>query len=117
MIAFYIVLAWLLGCFLYGCYIGVHEYKKPLKTDNTRLYQYINDYLEDYTEDNIPDNEDEIALLEIAIERRKQAALILENELENCTDEKRIVSLITKLNTLDKQTFNDVKKIEKLRDS
>lgn len=59
--------------------------------------------------------DEEIAMLEISIERRKEAACILEKDLKYTTNESKRVTLLNKLNTLDKQTFKDVQRIEKLR--
>ena len=58
---------------------------------------------------------DEIAALEIIIERRKAAAVILEKQLKNTLDSSKRVTLITKLNTMDKQTLKDQQRINKLK--
>lgn len=59
---------------------------------------------------------DEIALLEIVIERRKQAAATLEKQLELISDTNKRIIILNKLNVMDKQTFNDIKKLNKLKD-
>lgn len=59
---------------------------------------------------------DEIALLEIIIERRKRAASTLEYQLDSISDSNKRITIITKLNTMDKQTFKDVQRLNKLKD-
>jgi hypothetical protein len=76
---------------------------------------YFDTYYPNY-EPHETEEPEEIALLEIVIERRKQAAHLIELELERTTDNKKRVALITKLNTMDKQTYNDIKKLNKLKD-
>lgn len=58
---------------------------------------------------------DEITALEMIIERQYLIGVVLEKELENTTDEKKRVALLSKLNTLDKQTLNNRKKLNKLK--
>lgn len=58
--------------------------------------------------------DDELAMLEIAISRRQQVAIELENELNN-TAGKQKQQILLKLNTLDKQTFKDKQRIAKLK--
>lgn len=60
--------------------------------------------------------DDEIALLEVIIERRKLAASILERELDDTHDTKKKAIILNKLNALDKQTFKDVQRLNKLLD-
>ncbi len=60
--------------------------------------------------------EDEIAMLEINVERRNEISSILEKELETCLNEKRRIILLSKLNTIDKQTYKDLERIRKLKD-
>ena len=91
--------------FCIGFCVGIWQEIKP----------YLNrgEYLPPIEEETAYD--DEITALELIIERRKKAAFILEKELDNCTDEKRLPGLISKINALDKQTLSDLRKIEKLK--
>lgn len=58
--------------------------------------------------------DDEIAMLESLIERNKQAAAIVEDQLLYCKNERKKVALLSRINTLDKQTYNYKRKIDKL---
>ena len=58
--------------------------------------------------------DDEIAMLEIAIQRRQLVAIELENELNNSYGKAK-QQILLKLNTLDKQTFKDKQRILKLK--
>lgn len=59
--------------------------------------------------------ENEIILLEINLERRKEAAAILESELQHCRPNRK-ATILTKLNTLDKQSYKDMERINKLKE-
>ena len=117
MIVIYIIL----GLLLVGASIVlvppiIHGFKDGWNGTSVYADRYMiphGETLED--DDDDTSNDDEITHYEIMIERRKEAAMILEHELETCTDSKKRVTLITRLNTLDKQTYNDMKRIEKLR--
>jgi hypothetical protein len=60
--------------------------------------------------------ESEISMIECNIYRRQQAALILEYELEKDIEPLKRARLLNQLNTLDKQTFKDYKRIESIKD-
>ena len=72
---------------------------------------YIND-LE--TVDNTQAVDDEIAHLESMIDRYNEMSVIIEKELQLCTDNKKRLVLLNRLNTIDNQTYNAHKKIDKL---
>ena len=99
----------------------VISFYKPIKHglydgwNGTHVYKHL--YYKDDPIKEIPyEIEEEIIMLEMVIERRKQAAHILELELDRTTDTKKRITILTKLNTMDKQTHNDVKKLNKLKD-
>lgn len=84
--------------------------------NGTEKYRSI--YFPDTVENDDNINHDiieEIAALEIIIERRKAAAAIIEKQLENTFDNNKRVTLLTKLNTMDKQTLKDVQRLNKLK--
>ena len=61
--------------------------------------------------------ETELAMIEYNIIRRKEASFILENELEKENIEPlKKARLLNQLNTLDKQTFKDYKRIQSIKD-
>jgi hypothetical protein len=60
------------------------------------------------------DLEIEIAHLESMIDRYNEMASIVESQLELCSDEKKRLVLLNRLNTIDNQTFRLKKKIDKL---
>jgi hypothetical protein len=59
---------------------------------------------------------DEITTLEIIVERQYIIGAILDKELNNTSDNRKKAILLNKLNVLDKQTLNNVKKLNKLKD-
>jgi hypothetical protein len=83
------------------------------------MYKGIKDYKPITEEENTLDEqqENEIAMIECNIKRRLEAAYILECEL-NKTDIEALkrARLLNQLNTLDKQTFKDYKRIESIKD-
>lgn len=58
---------------------------------------------------------DNIAMLETVIERRKIIACRLEKQLEDTINTNKQNSILSKLITLDKQTFRDIQTINKLK--
>ena len=69
--------------------------------------------------DNTEENqaiEDEITHLWSMVERYNQMSNIIENELESCTDDKKRVTLLNRLNTIDNQTYQTRRKIDKLKE-
>lgn len=60
--------------------------------------------------------EEEIAMLENIIDKGQTIAYQLEKELESCNDIKRQQVILSKLITLDKQTYKDKQRINKLKE-
>jgi ribosomal 50S subunit-associated protein YjgA (DUF615 family) len=85
--------------FIYGLYKGIKE-GIPVNNDDEEVDEKI---LE------------EITMIQCNINRRIESAYILENELQQ-QDIKPLkkARLLNQLNTLDKQTFKDYKRIEQL---
>lgn len=79
------------------------------ETQYKRLY-----FPDDENDENGIDYSDEIALLETIIERRDQISIQLEKELENTTPKQRI-TILNKLNILDKQGFKDRARLKLLK--
>lgn len=99
------------GSFIY--YFFKYLYLLIVKKESINIGNTdINDNVDDDNVDQTID--DEIAMLEIAISRRQQVAIELENELNN-TYGKSKQQILLKLNTLDKQTFKDKQRIAKLK--
>ena len=82
------------------------------------LYRGIKNYAPITEEENTLDEEkeNEITMIECNIKRRLNAAYILECELEKDIEPLKRARLLNQLNTLDKQTFKDYKRIEKLKE-
>lgn len=69
--------------------------------------------------DDIQPNEnilEEIATLEIIIERQYNIGIALEKELNNTYDLKKRAVILNKLNVLDKQTLKNKQRLNKLKD-
>ena len=80
-------------------------------TKYRQLYDLEDESIEDLEDTSITD---EIAHLENTIIRLNEQYIIYERELESTYNEKKRAILLSKLNTLDNQTFNCKKKIRKL---
>lgn len=108
-----------------GCIIGIIKYllipiiqaaKHGLIDgyNGTKTYKHLYfDNLEDINENN-QEIEDEIAHLESMIDRYNEMSVIIESQLEMCSDDKKRLVLLNRLNTIDNQTFRLKKKIDKL---
>lgn len=59
---------------------------------------------------------EEIATLEIIIERQKSIGKILDDELNNTYDLKKRAIILNKLNVLDRQTLQNIQRLNKLKD-
>ena len=86
--------------FIYGVYRGIIDYT-PVN-DEVEVNEAI---------------ESEIAMIEYNINRRIESANILEDELKKDIEPLKRARLLNQLNTLDKQTFKDYKRIEELKES
>ena len=75
---------------------------------------YFTDYNDTEKDDKNQAIEDEITHLESIIDRYNEMAMIVENELRYCNNDKRRMILLNKLNTLDNNTFKTKQKIDKL---
>ena len=100
MIILIILLLPFLIAFVIGVYTGIVTYT-PITNDN----EEIDDQ-----------KESEIAMIECNINRRQEAAFILENELDKDIEPLKRARLLNQLNTLDKQTYKDYKRIESIKD-
>lgn len=101
----------ILSLFLLSVFLTLlHGFIKGLRGYTLEDIEVLEDQQNELTADEIEAIEHEIITLEIAIERRKEIASIVENELLYCKPSKR-ATLLTRLNTLDKQSFNDQRKI------
>lgn len=58
--------------------------------------------------------ENEITLIQINLDRRKEISRIYEKQLERCYDEKKKAVLLSKLNTLDSASYRDMRKLDTL---
>lgn len=83
------------------------------KNDYKHLYTKDVKTLETLETDNTS-IEDEIAHLESMVDRYNEMSIILENELELCSNDKKRLVLLNRLNTIDSQTFRIKKKIDTL---
>lgn len=88
----------------HGIYDGWHG-----ETKYKRLY------FPDEENDDSPDYSDEIALLETIIERRDEISVQLEKDLLHATPKQRI-TILNKLNILDKQGFKDRQRLKQLKE-
>lgn len=87
-------------------YNGTTQYK----------HLYIKDVETLESVENDQSIEDEIIHLEVLISRYNDMAVIIENELEYCTNDKKRLVLLNRLNTIDNQTFKLKRKIDKLQE-
>lgn len=79
------------------------------ETKYRRLY-----FPDEESDENTLDYSDEIALLETVIERRDTISIQLEKDLEQASGNKRI-TILNKLNILDKQGFKDRERLKLLK--
>lgn len=108
-----------------GCIIGIIKYLLiPMAQaakhglidgyNGTKTYKHLYfDSLEDVNENN-QEIEDEIAHLESMVDRYNKMASIVESQLQLCSDDKKRLVLLNRLNTIDSQTYRTKKKIDKL---
>lgn len=97
--------------FLHAFFSGWRQAGKDYKQR-----QLINDI--DILEDCEPDNNllEEIATLEIIIERQKEMGKILDAELAATRNQKKRAILLNKLNALDAATLRNIRKLNKLKE-
>jgi hypothetical protein len=115
----------ILYIFAVGCVIGIIKYllipimqaaKHGLIDGYNGSHNYSHLYYDDLEtlETENDDIETEIAHLESMIDRYNEMASIVESQLQLCSDDKKRLTLLNRLNTIDSQTYRTKKKIDKL---